>query len=184
MGFVAKFRLLVTSLVLFYTVYLYSYKCPKVHQSALGHAAHVLVHPFSHQDDQLCKGIETAEQYVAPYCAKAHQFLDSHVHSHHLFKQYKVESKLQVVQAKYYQFVHPLVLQLFSFVEIVEYHVAQQLHALFVFLEGHFHKTVVPKVNELKQTVAAQAETVKGKVKETVAAQADAANEKLQSKLE
>lgn len=184
MGCVAKFRLLVTSLVLFYSVYLYTYKCPKEHQSALGHAAQVLVHPFSHQHNQLCKGIDTAEQYVAPYCAKAHQFLDAHVHSHHLFKEYKVESKLHGVQAKYYQYVHPLVLQFFAYVEIVEYHVAQQLHALYVFLEGHFHKTVVPKVNELKNTVAAQADAAKDKVKETVASHADAANEKIQSKLE
>lgn len=180
MGCFAKFKCFFTSFLLFYTLYLYTYKCPKVHQSGLDHAVLVLIHPFSNQNDQLCKGIETAEQYVAPYCAQVNQFLDTHVHSHHLYKEYAVESKLQSVKAHYYHFVHPWVLKFGSLVELAEYHIAVQLHVLYVFLEGHYHKTVVPKVNELKETVAAKAETAIDQVK----AQAETVKEKVQSKMD
>lgn len=160
MGAFAKFKCFFVSFVLFYTVYLYTYRCPKTHESSLDHAVQVLTHPFSHQHDQLCQKLDTVDHYVAPYRAKAHAFLDSHVHSHHLFKEYKVESKLQLAKAKYYELVHPWTLQFAALIELAEYHAAVYFHSFYVCAKAHFHKTVVPKAGELKKNVAAQAETV------------------------
>lgn len=165
MTFLCKLKFLVVAFTIFYSVYLTTYKCPKVHESVLDHAVQKAVHPFSHQHDQLCSGIEKAESYVSPYYAKVHHFLDAKVHSHHLFKQYKVESKFAAVRAHYYANVHAFVLKFWSLVELAEYHVAVQSNKLYKYLEAHFHKTVVPKVAELKSTVAAQAETVAEQVK-------------------
>lgn len=144
-----------------------------MHESVLDHAVLKLVHPFSHEHDQLCQSIETGQKYVAPYRAKVQDLWNTHVHSHHLLKQYKVDSKLDAAKAHYFKYVYPIVLKFWSLVELAEYHIAVQGQALYRFLESHFHKTVVPKVTELKGSVAAQAETVKQQVKEEIKSKLD-----------
>lgn len=172
MTVLGKFKLFVVAFTIFYSVYLTTYKCPKVQESVLDHTVQKLVHPFSHQHDKLCEGIQSTQEFIHPYYSKVQGFLDSHVHSHvhshHLYKEYKVESKFAAAKAHYYDHVHAFVLKFWSWVELAEYHFAVQSNKAYKFLESHFHKTVVPKVAELKSTVAAHAETVAEQVKSKV----------------
>lgn len=168
MGCFAKFKCFFFSFALFYVVYLLTYKCPKLHESALDHAAQKLVHPFSHQHDQLCLVIELTEKFTSPYLAQAHGFLDRHVHSHRLFKEYKVEAKMNLLKSHYYAHVYPHVLKFWAYVELLEYHLAVRSNQLYRYLESHFHKTVEPKIRGLKETVVAQAETIKSQVKSKI----------------
>lgn len=151
-----KFKTYLTALLVFYTVYLFSYKCPSLKESGLEHSSKVLIHPFSHAHNQVCEGLNTGSDFVAPYVAKAHEFLDTHVHSHPLFKKYEIEEKIQLAKAYYFSHAYPYVVQVWQFVEIAEHYIFVQSHKLYTHLEGHFHATVVPKVNEIKNAVFGQ----------------------------
>lgn len=164
----AKIKFYTASILLFYVVYLFTYKCPRNSETFVEHATQKLIHPFSHQHDKVCGALDTGAAYVNPYLTKAHAFLDEHVHSHRLFKQYQVKSKASFAQAKYYEYVYPVVLKVWQFVELVEYHIAVQFDKVLSLAKGHYHKTVVPKSKEFKDAVAEQAESLKGQIKSKV----------------
>lgn len=169
----AKIKCFVTSFALFYAIYLTTYKCPKQHESGLNHAVLKLVHPFSHQHDQLCEALDKGHTYVSPYLAHVHGFWSSNVESHQLYKDYKIGNKLTTVQTHYNTHVYPYVLKFWELVEVAEYRLAVYAHDLSNSVSAHFHHSVKPKVVEIHSSVAEKAETVKEQVKEQIKSRVD-----------
>lgn len=119
----AKIRLIVTSIIAFYAIYLFSYKCVQLKESPLKHAVGSVIHPLTHSHNQACEALSRGEVIVAPYVKKVSTFLDTHVHSHPLFKAYKVDQGLNFAKQQYFSFVYPLIIQLFKYVELAEVYV-------------------------------------------------------------
>lgn len=120
MGAFAKIKCVLTSLLAIYAVYLFAYKCEQLNESTFEHSVESVLHPLSHTHSQACDALYKGHAYVQPYLDSAHKFLDTHVHSHPLFVQFKVESKIACLKAHYYKYVHHLVIQLFKYIEVAE----------------------------------------------------------------
>lgn len=108
----AKIKCFITSFIAIYAIYLYSYKCSTIEENSLS--------PLFGAHSQLCLTLTKGETYVQPYLAKATEFLDTHVHSHHTFKQYKVEEKLSTAKTSYTKYINPYVVEVYKLIEILE----------------------------------------------------------------
>ncbi|KAK6459042.1 uncharacterized protein RJT20DRAFT_11445 [Scheffersomyces xylosifermentans] len=129
MALLAKIKCYLSCILVFYTVYLFNYKCVQLKENPLEEAANTVFHPLTHHHNKLCGALDTASGYVNPYIAKTHEFLDEHVHSHPLFKEYKVEDKITCGKSKFNTYVYPYIEQLFKATEVVESHVHDHLTA-------------------------------------------------------
>lgn len=143
-----RLKTLFVSLVLFYTVYLFSYKCPSVAESPLQHTVESVLHPLSHHHNQLCDGLSRGQGFVAPYTAKVHGFLDEHVHSHALFKKYDIAGKATCAQSKYSTYVAPHVLKLWQAVEVAEVYVYDHAVQVYGLIKAQYDLYLAPHVNE------------------------------------
>ncbi|CUM67976.1 uncharacterized protein PRCAT00005690001 [Priceomyces carsonii] len=123
----SKIKLFLSTFLLFYVTYLYTYKCEKLAESPLEHGVQQVFHPLSHSHNVFCDALSKFEKFSTPYVESGHAFLDKNVHSHHLFIEYKIGEKLQVAKEKYYQFVYPVLLKIFEYFEVVEYHVSEHV---------------------------------------------------------
>jgi len=116
----AKIKCFVASFLLFYTIYLYSYKCVELKETTLEHATQTVFHPLSHSHNQLCEALDIGTNFVHPYITQAHEFLDTHVHSHPLFIEYGIHEKLVSAQDAFVYYVYPYIHQLFQVVDVAE----------------------------------------------------------------
>lgn len=154
-------KFLIVSLLSIYSLYLFTYKCSNLNESALEHSAETILHPISHTHSQLCDGLNGGVNFINPYLTQAggflESFLDTHVHSHPYFKQYEVESKLTFAKSKvtcakcqYNKYVHPYVLQLWQLIEVIEVQVYDQLVNAYEIAKVQYYTHVSPKVEEIK----------------------------------
>ncbi|ODV80025.1 uncharacterized protein CANTADRAFT_5700 [Suhomyces tanzawaensis NRRL Y-17324] len=127
----ARIRLLLSSFLVVYVAYLFSYKCVQLKESTLEHGVQSVLHPLTHTHNQACDALNQGSEYLKPYVAQVQQLLDTHVHSHPLFKQYKVEAKLACAKGKYQTYLSPYVQQVFQLIEIIELRVYEYVVAAY-----------------------------------------------------
>ncbi|KAG7195393.1 uncharacterized protein KQ657_003151 [Scheffersomyces spartinae] len=141
----AKIKCFVSSFLLFYVIYLWTYRCGQLDNlySPLNAIKSKIAgdHPesvelikdipvvFKNEVDSFefaaCGKLNQFELWVKPYTASGFAWLDAHVYSHPTFKKYAMADKLTFAKTKYYQFVHPLVLEVFQYIEMLQYKVAE-----------------------------------------------------------
>ncbi|KAK6205049.1 uncharacterized protein RJT21DRAFT_137472 [Scheffersomyces amazonensis] len=142
MALFAKIKCFLASFLLFYTIYLYNYKCVELKETSFEHATETVFHPLTHHHNQLCESLEIGTNFIQPYVVKVQGFLDEHVHSHPLFKQYEIHEKIVAGQDAFGQYVYPYVYQVFQAVdaaEVVIYDQATEHYAtLKALYEEHF----------------------------------------------
>ncbi|KAF3986393.1 hypothetical protein FT663_04536 [Candidozyma haemuli var. vulneris] len=166
MACLAKFRNLVVFTVLFYGLYLFTYKCPQVVDHPIESSAKSIFSPLASTHKHLCGHLNHGHQVATPYIGKVHQFLDDHVHSTAFFKDNKIEDKIQCAKGKFNTHVHPYVVKVWEGVEFVEAQAFDLGYKAYGHAEQHFHKTIQPKAEEFKDAVVNQAEAVKDEVHE------------------
>lgn len=141
-----RIKCFLSTFLLLYVVYLLSYKCVQLRETPLEHVTENVLHPLTHTHNQLCDTLSRGEQFVAPYVDHAKSFLEKNVYSNEKYVEYKISDKVGLVQAKYYEFVHPLVIKLFQIIEVIEYHVTEHLIEVYAKLQGLYHSKVAPKL--------------------------------------
>ncbi|KAK6460033.1 hypothetical protein DFJ63DRAFT_337993 [Scheffersomyces coipomensis] len=140
MALFAKIKCFVASFLLFYTIYLYNYKCVELKETSFEHAAESVLHPLSHHHSQACEVLDTAAGYVHPYIVQTQAFLDEHVHSHPLFIEYGIHEKLVSVQDAFVTYVYPYIHQLFQYFAVVETAVYDQFSEHLATLQGLYEE--------------------------------------------
>ncbi|ODV67394.1 hypothetical protein HYPBUDRAFT_157452 [Hyphopichia burtonii NRRL Y-1933] len=148
---VSVFGKLFLTLLVVYSAYLVNFKCSQLNETPLEHSSEVVLHPLSHHHNQICDGYNAGVNFAEPYLSKVHEFLDEHVHSHPYYKEYEVDSKLQLVKGKYLEIVHPYVIQLWQLIEVAEVHIYDHLVELYAHLKGQYESVVAPKITEIKE---------------------------------
>lgn len=146
MSFAGRLKCYVSSFILFYSLYLLTFKCNKLNETPLEHGIETVFHPLSHHHNTLCDGLNKGVNFVNPYIDSVRHQLDEHVYSHHLYKQYKVDSKLEVVKGNYHQYVHPLVIKFLELVEVAEYHIAEHFTQQWGRVQALYNDKVAPKL--------------------------------------
>ncbi|KAI3406081.1 hypothetical protein KGF56_001300 [Candida oxycetoniae] len=122
-------RTFIFGLIVFYTSYLYNYKCPSL--TPIEKIENKVLHPLSSQHSVLCDLLHGGVNKVEPYVFKAHTFLDEHVHSHPLFIKYKIHDKFLCAQDKFKTYVYPRIYDLYEFTDSVEAKSYDQLSQFF-----------------------------------------------------
>lgn len=191
MASLASLRRIFVFTSIFYAVYLFTYKCPQVVDHPIEQSARSLFSPLASTHKHLCGHLNHGHQLVSPYLAKVHGFLDDNVHSTAFFKENKIEEKIQCAKGKFDTHVYPIVEKVWEGVEIAEAQLFDFGYKAYGNLEQHFHKTVVPKAGELKDSVVPQAEKFKdavvdqaGVAKDAVVDQAEAVKEEIHSRID
>lgn len=146
MSFAGRLKCYISSFLVIYAVYLLTYKCNKLDESPLEHGIETVFHPLSHHHSKLCDGLNKGVHFVNPYFETAGKYFDQHVRSHNLFKQYSVDDKLEVVRTSYNSYIHPLVIKLFEFFEVIEYHVYQHFAQQWAKVQAFYSSQIAPKL--------------------------------------
>ncbi|RLV95512.1 hypothetical protein JA1_000999 [Spathaspora sp. JA1] len=124
MGAFAKIKCFLACFILYYSVYLYNFKCPAL---ATVDKSIIQTSPLYSEQVALCEllhtGVSKVQPYVQPLTENVHALLDQHVHSHPKFIEYKIEDKLTCAKGKLNTHVYPWFNKLFRETEIVEVHV-------------------------------------------------------------
>lgn len=136
-------KFIVISLVVFYTSYLYMYKCESV--SAL----ESILHPLNHHHKCLCDYVDKSETFVKPHLATAQNFLDKNVHQTDFFKKHQIHEKIVGASTAAYDFAHPYLIEVYKVVEIIEVHAYNYLSSIYEKIVALYHGTVAPKVKEV-----------------------------------
>lgn len=136
----AKVKCFISSFLVIYAIYLYSYKCSTIEANSLN--------PLFNAHSELCHVLTKGESYVQPYVAKVTQFLDTNVHSRPTFKQYKVEEKLSLAKSSYNKYVNPYVVEVYKLIEILELKVYQYYVLVLEQLKLVYTEKVAPLVGK------------------------------------
>lgn len=141
----AKIKCFVASFLLFYVVYLWTFRCGKLDSlyspfqeiknkiqgdepESIELVKDIPV-VFKNKVDSLefaaCGKLNQFEDWLKPYTASVGIWLDTHVHSHPTFKKYAIQDKLAFAKAKYYQLIHPVVLEVFKYIELLQYKIVE-----------------------------------------------------------
>lgn len=146
MSTVARIKCFISSFLVIYGLYLLTYKCSKLDESPLQHGIESVFHPLSHHHHTVCDGLNKGVHFVNPYIETAGKYFDQHVRSHDLFKQYAIDDKLDILKSSYDQHVYPLVIKVFEFFEVVEYHVAEHLIKQWARIQAFYASQIAPKL--------------------------------------
>ncbi|CAK9436965.1 uncharacterized protein LODBEIA_P14590 [Lodderomyces beijingensis] len=123
----AGLRTVLLGLIIFYSTYLYNYKCSKL--TPIQEVENVVFsHPLNHQHQTLCELLHGGVDKVEPYLVKTKGFLDEHVHSHPLFIKLGIHEKAECAQAQFKAHVYPFVEQLYEYTESFEANTYDQLN--------------------------------------------------------
>ncbi|EGW34201.1 uncharacterized protein SPAPADRAFT_59631 [Spathaspora passalidarum NRRL Y-27907] len=128
MGAFAKIKCFLACIILYYSVYLYNYKCPTF---ASVDPSIIESNPLHSEQVALCELLHSGADFIQPYHAKVHEVLDEHVHSHPLFIEYKIKEKIVSARGKISSVVCPLAQQLFQATEIAEIHAYDHLSKVY-----------------------------------------------------
>lgn len=164
MACLSRFRNFIVFLVVFYGLYLFTYKCPQVVDHPIELSAKSLFSPLASTHKHLCGHLNHGHKLATPYINKVHSLLDEHVHSTAFFKDNKIEDKIQSAKAHFFAHVHPYVEKVWQGVEVVEAHAFDAGYKAYGHLEQHFHKAVKPTAEEFKDAVSEQAENLKDQI--------------------
>ncbi|EDK45284.1 hypothetical protein PVL30_002951 [Lodderomyces elongisporus] len=122
-------RTFLLGLIVFYSTYLYNYKCPTL---TFGENLETkLFHPLRSQHSTLCELLHGGVNKVEPYTTQAHAFLDEHVHSHPLFIKYKVHDKAVAAKEQFDKYAYPVIEQLYEFTDVFEVKAYDQISDLY-----------------------------------------------------
>ncbi|CAI5755904.1 unnamed protein product [Candida verbasci] len=114
----AKIKCFLASFLIFYTSYLYFYKCQTL--TPLQEVGEKILHPLHSHHSQLCEVLHNGINYVEPYATKTHKFLDDNVHSHPLFIEYKIHEKIEFAKSQFIKYVYPRIYELYQLTDQVE----------------------------------------------------------------
>lgn len=135
-------RLLFTSIVFVYAIYLLAFKCHNLNETALEHGVESVLHPLSHHHNQVCDGLNKGVNFVSPYLSS----VQSTVVSHPLYKQYAVQGKVDCAYGYYKKYASQHVLSLFKLIETYERIIADRIIFLYGKAQQLFATHVAPTV--------------------------------------
>ncbi|RCK62458.1 hypothetical protein Cantr_09269 [Candida viswanathii] len=130
MSLFAKVKCFLTCLIVYYITYLYNYKCPTL-STPLQEGIEHIIHPLSNQHSVLCEYLHSGVEFVEPYHAKVHAFLDDNVHNTQFFIDNKIEDKISDAKDKFTTYVYPYVHELYKLTDVVEVHVYDHLSGVY-----------------------------------------------------
>ncbi|KAI5954562.1 hypothetical protein KGF54_002337 [Candida jiufengensis] len=114
------------SFIVFYTTYLYNYKCPTL--SPLEKVENKVLHPLSTQHSTLCELLHGGLDKVDPYYIQLNQFLDNNIRSQPIVKQWELCAKVEATKSHLKQHVYPLLHQLYEFTDVAETRIYDELN--------------------------------------------------------
>ncbi|CAK7893993.1 hypothetical protein CAAN1_02S00584 [[Candida] anglica] len=138
----AKVKCFVSSFVVAYIIYLLTYKCHNLNESAIEHGVKSVFHPLSHTHNQACDKLNQGVNFLQPYLSSA----QSTIQSHALYKQYAVQDKVDTVSTYYATYAEKYVIQLFKLIETYEVIVATYVISLWAKIQHLYATEVAPKV--------------------------------------
>lgn len=142
MVFLCSIRSFFVTFLLTYTVYLFSYKCDKLNETPLEHGIQTVFHPLSHAHNQVCDSLNKGVNFVSPYLDSFH----AKVASHQLYKDYKVQDKVDCAGGYYSKYAQPYVLQVFQLVETYEEILVAHLLVVWAKIQAFYASEVAPKL--------------------------------------
>lgn len=141
--FCTSIKFILISLVSLYVSYLYIYKCENV--STLD----TLLHPINSHHKTMCDYVYKTETFAKPHLENAQSLWVKNVHSTDLFKKYQIHEKAGKYSSIAYEYIHPVLIEVFKVIEIVEVYAYDYSILGFNKAKNFYETTVLPKYKEL-----------------------------------